>query len=133
MTGSRAQLYNGILLLFSFFTCRLVFGTYQSYRVMGDLLRAVRSTDGLTKVNSPIMAFVNQDAYVPVWAALAYLSSNLTLNGLNFYWFFKMVHAVRKRFQPSKESHEPITEVELDLSTIASAVPEKEQAVRRKA
>ncbi|CCE28339.1 uncharacterized protein CPUR_01814 [Claviceps purpurea 20.1] len=30
MTGSQAQLYNGFLLLFTFFSCRLVYGTYQS-------------------------------------------------------------------------------------------------------
>ena len=70
---------------------------------------------------------------MPVWAALSYLSSNLTLNFLNFYWFFKMVRAVRKRFEPSQETHEPVTEVEVDLSTVASGIPEKQPAKRRKA
>ncbi|KAL8747672.1 MAG: hypothetical protein Q9190_000468 [Brigantiaea leucoxantha] len=36
MTGSRPQWYNGILLLSSFFCCRLLWGTYQSLRVYQD-------------------------------------------------------------------------------------------------
>ncbi|KAF4122385.1 TLC domain [Geosmithia morbida] len=133
MTGSSAQLYNGIMLLSTFFTCRIVFGTYNSYRVMGDMLRAVFSTPGLHKSESPFMAFADYEFTVPVWAALAYLGSNLTLNSLNFYWFVKMVSAVRKRFQPSKGVSEPVTEVEVDLSTVASGVPQKMPITRRKA
>lgn len=133
MTGTRAQLYNGILLLSSFFTCRLVFGTYQSYCVMGDLWRATQLPLSAQKIGSPVMAFVEEGTTVPVWAALSYLSSNLTLNFLNFYWFFKMVRAVRKRFEPSQGSHEPVTEVEVDLSTVASGIPKKQPAKRRKA
>lgn len=133
MTGTRAQLYNGILLLSSFFTCRLVFGTYNSYCVMGDLWRATQSGPSIQKIGSTAMAFVDEGTTVPVWAALSYLSSNLTLNFLNFYWFFKMVRAVRKRFEPSQEPQEPVTEVEVDLSTVASGIPEKKQTKRRKA
>lgn len=133
MTGTRAQLYNGFLLLGSFFTCRLLFGTYHSYCVMGDFWRATRSPPSMEKLVSSSMAFADEGATVPVWAALTYLSSNLTLNFLNFYWFFKMISAVRKRFQPSKGPVEPVTEVEVDLSTVATSIPEKPQPRRRKA
>ncbi|KFH40733.1 putative TLC domain-containing protein-like protein [Hapsidospora chrysogenum ATCC 11550] len=133
MTGTRAQLYNGFLLLGSFFTCRLLFGTYHSYCVMGDFWRATRSPPGIEKLVSSSMAFADEGATVPVWAALAYLSSNLTLNFLNFYWFFKMISAVRKRFQPAKGAVEPVTEVEVDLSTVVASIPEKAQPRRRKA
>lgn len=37
MTGGRLQWYNGILLLAVFFSCRLVWGTYQSLRVYQDV------------------------------------------------------------------------------------------------
>lgn len=133
MTGTKAQLYNGILLLFSFFTARLVFGTYHSYCVMVDLWRAMNTTPTFEKLTFNAMAFVNEDTTVPVWAALSYLSSNLTLNFLNFYWFFKMVAAVQKRFVPSKKPTEPLTEAEIDMSSITSAIPEKQKVTRRKA
>ena len=36
MTGSTAQLVNGIMLLTSFFGCRLIYGTYSSARGQYD-------------------------------------------------------------------------------------------------
>src|ERR1700730_1062100 len=43
MTGSRAQLYNGLILLATFFSCRLVWGTYQSVRVYQDVWAALQN------------------------------------------------------------------------------------------
>lgn len=40
MTGSRVQLVNGILLLMTFFGCRLVWGTMQSVHIYQDMLTA---------------------------------------------------------------------------------------------
>lgn len=45
MTGSRPQWYNGILLLGSFFGCRLLWGTYQSLRVYQDCWAALHFSD----------------------------------------------------------------------------------------
>lgn len=36
---------------------------------------------------------------VPTWLVLTYVISNLVLNGLNFYWFSKMIETVMKRFR----------------------------------
>jgi len=130
MTGTRAQLYNGILLLFTFFTSRLLFGTYQSYCVFADFWRAVGASPSPANVDSATMIYVNDTTAVPLWAVLSYLASNLTLNFLNFYWFFKMIHAVRKRFEPQPES---VTEAEVDISTVVSSVAAKKPVVRRKA
>ena len=116
MTGSRAQLCNGILLLGTFFSCRLVWGTYQSIRVYQDVWAALQTlgtvvpTDnGITSAteksvdaNSEVMRFAG-DKTVPIWLACTYLGSNIVLNTLNFYWFGKMIEAVKKRFQPPKE------------------------------
>lgn len=123
MTGSRPQLYNGILLLATFFGCRLVWGTYQSIRVYQDVWAALQSpgpalpftgvTDGVKmgmgaigggggEKNAEIMRFAG-DSTVPIWLACTYLGSNTVLNTLNFYWFGKMIEAVKKRFQPPKE------------------------------
>lgn len=37
---------------------------------------------------------------IPLWLACAYLLSNLTLNGLNWFWFSKMIQTIRTRFDP---------------------------------
>ena len=129
MTGTRVQLYNGLLLLFSFFSCRLVYGIYQSYRVFKDIWAAVNFQITPDHRVSPLLEFTDERSTVPLWLAALYLASNLTLNGLNLYWFFMMTRAVRKRFvtAPKSAKHdekptvdEHITEVGVDLSQDAS-------------
>lgn len=44
MTGSRAQWYNGMALLGTFFACRLVWGTWQSLVVYSDMWNALQNT-----------------------------------------------------------------------------------------
>ena len=126
MTGSKPQLYNGIMLLFTFFCCRLVWGTYQSVRVYQDVwailhrkpaaasihfdalnnssMSAAEANAGKSAapIHGNIMQFAGEE-FVPLWLAFTYLGSNIVLNTLNFYWFGKMVETVRKRFQPPKE------------------------------
>jgi hypothetical protein len=41
LTGSKIQWYNGIILLATFFSCRLVWGTYQSVPVYQDVWAAI--------------------------------------------------------------------------------------------
>lgn len=117
MTGSRAQLYNGILLLVTFFLCRLVWGTYQSVRVYQDVWAALQAPGPLAPSNpgnpasvtepapdptSEIMRYAGKQE-VPFWLAITYLGSNIVLNTLNFYWFGKMIETVRRRFQGPKD------------------------------
>jgi hypothetical protein len=109
MTGTKVQLYNGLLLIFTFFSCRLVYGTYQSVRVFGDVWAAVDTSPMLNTTIStadPVeintMEFATETSTVPLWLAASYLASNLTLNSLNLYWFVMMIAAVRKRFVPAK-------------------------------
>lgn len=120
MTGSTAQLINGIFLIITFFSCRLVWGTYQSFRVFSDIYRAYQAgaikpgpgpfgaatpdyhgsaMTGSAEPVSEIMRFAGARD-VPVWLAVSYLSANLVLNGLNYYWFGKMIETIRKRFPP---------------------------------
>ncbi len=147
MTGSRPQLYNGIALLVTFFLCRLVWGTWQSAVVYGDMwkslsrppsaayLAAASAADSTDPHLNP-MAFVAGQGDVPpvpVWLTLVYLASNLVLNALNWYWFVKMVAAVRKRFEPPKEGK---TKLEVSAAkeedkAKASAVGEKGEVRRR--
>ncbi|KAI1407471.1 DUF887-domain-containing protein [Hypoxylon sp. FL1857] len=117
MTGSRAQLYNGLILIFTFFSCRLVWGTYQSILVARDLWAGLHSAPTVLATLAPeealeatfpsqyanTMKYVSSSTNIPVWLAGIYLGANLTLNSLNFYWFFKMIDAVRKRFDPKEK------------------------------
>lgn len=129
MTGSSLQWYNGMLLLSVFFCCRLIWGTYQSLRVYQDVwqtmhlnttgpfIREIQSSaassifvprDGqlclgdtsCIVAQSEVMRFAGpQTGAVPLWIATVYLTCNLVLNSLNFFWFGKMIETVRKRFE----------------------------------
>jgi hypothetical protein len=52
---------------------------------------------------SEVMKFTSSSTTqaIPLWLALIYLSCNVVLNCLNFYWFGKMIETVRKRFDGS--------------------------------
>lgn len=123
MTGSKAQLYNGIALIVTFAGCRLCWGSYQSIAVFRDIWTAMQTPGTVvnmaqehnatiiasTDPKREVMRFANEET-IPVWLAASYLLSNITLNTLNWYWFEKMIAAVRKRFTPSKEK----TSMEVD-------------------
>lgn len=113
LTGSRVQWYNGIMLLASFFSCRLLWGTYQSIRVYQDVWAGLHydstnppynaSLEDPEKFSSEgVMRFFSGDK-VPTWLAAVYLGSNIVLNTLNFYWFGKMIETVRSRFQEPRK------------------------------
>ncbi|KAL2684923.1 hypothetical protein Neosp_006016 [[Neocosmospora] mangrovei] len=138
MTGTKAQLYNGLMLLFTFFTCRLVYGTYMSVSVFKDVWAGINTHPNVETLTTPVMAFAHEDSTVPVWLGAAYLASNITLNSLNFYWFFMMIRAVRKRFEPSSDSQDkiletPVTEAEIDLSAVGTGAAKASGGRRRKA
>ncbi|KAJ5157442.1 uncharacterized protein N7482_008542 [Penicillium canariense] len=130
MTGSRAQWWNGMLLLSVFFCCRLVWGTWQSIVVYKDMWYALQQTWSASS-SSPLQAPTDINAHVfelrdgamcvdetcaranaeisrfkeytvggvPTWLVLTYVTSNLILNFLNYFWFSKMVDTVLKRFR----------------------------------
>jgi hypothetical protein len=109
-TGSRMQLYNGILLIATFFGCRLAWGSYQSWLIYSDLWEAWKArgsfaaagcarffrTTGLGSwMEVPLKCRV-----LPAWLGVSYALANTCLTLLNIFWFSKMVSAVRKRFAP---------------------------------
>lgn len=164
MTGSRAQWYNGMILLSVFFSCRLVWGTWQSVLVFVDIFKAYGQSRGsasllepfdihgmvfkernsvlcvdeaCAKANAQITTFANSSAGgVPFWLVLTYLSSNLILNSLNFYWFSKMIETVMKRFRApvaGKEKNEGGPEIqkrpEGDVVLDAAAQLEEDESI----
>lgn len=123
MTGSTLQFVNGIFLLLTFFSCRLLWGTYQSFRVFYDVYNAyaagaVTLTDlefgklnnstvvGNAGFKHDVLQFAEGQT-VPLWLAAAYLASNIILNGLNWFWFGKMIETLRKRFDPPIGTRKP--------------------------
>lgn len=116
MTGTTVQFVNGIMLLCTFFSCRIIWGSYQSIRVFIDVYiaytaGAVTLSDlGTGKLNNnttvgdagfkhDVLQFAEGQT-VPLWMIVAYLASNIILNGLNWFWFGKMIETLRKRFDP---------------------------------
>ena len=117
MTGSRIQLYNGILLLIAFFGCRLAWGTHQTVHIYRDIWYVLH-TPGCIEYASknwlfsgPVLSMPDRAEIMrfsgaqvlPHWLAYVYLGSNTLLSALNFYWFWLMIAAVKKRFIPSEK------------------------------
>ncbi|TGO51818.1 hypothetical protein BELL_1704g00010 [Botrytis elliptica] len=112
MTGSKAKLYNGIILLLTFFSCRLVWGIYQSAKLYQDIWRAFHTpTISVPEFKSPggperdIFRFSrgSEELALPIWLAWGYLGTNTILTLLNIYWFKLMISAVLKRFSRNEE------------------------------
>lgn len=64
MTGSKAQWYNGMALLFMFFSCRLVWGTWRSVHVYSDMWQALSQTWSATASSESTLDPVNINAHV---------------------------------------------------------------------
>ncbi len=90
MTGSTAQLVNGVALVTTFGASRLVWGTMQCFNMYRDIWEAYNTQGGLP---------------VPPWLALLYVGATATLSGLNVYWFGRMVKTLRARFEPAKDGN----------------------------
>jgi TLC domain len=152
MTGSKAQWYNGILLLFVFFACRLVWGTWQSICVYMDMWKATTQIwhgldpinikasvfqlrdetfcidEACAKANAELSRFSHQiDNGLPLWLSLTYVISNIVLNGLNYYWFSKMIETVLKRFRDPDASSKTIEGKISAKNMVPNAAPKSEE------
>ncbi|EJD05690.1 DUF887-domain-containing protein [Fomitiporia mediterranea MF3/22] len=83
LTGSIFQLINGLFLLSTFAGVRLIYGSYQSIAFYRTLY-SIRNE-------------------VPLAVLLTFGIGNVILNGLNVFWFFKMIDALRRRMKPSSK------------------------------
>ncbi|TGO07859.1 hypothetical protein BTUL_0241g00020 [Botrytis tulipae] len=112
MTGSKAQLYNGIVLLLTFFSCRLVWGIYQSAKLYQDIWRAFHTPNiSVPEFRGPggpewdVFRFSrgSEELTLPIWLAWGYLVTNTILTFLNIYWFKQMISSVLNRFSKNEE------------------------------
>lgn len=74
------QKINGIFLLASFFLVRIVWGFYQALRVANDVF----------------LGAVVYERVHPLWASVGVVVSNLALDVLNVYWFYKMLRLAKR-------------------------------------
>ncbi|KAI8904708.1 TLC domain-containing protein [Gorgonomyces haynaldii] len=84
-SGSRLQWINGILLLLAFFSIRICFGLFMSYRFFGTL-----------------QTIIHYDS-IPPFLFYLYGAANVFLNLLNLFWFTKMIRSVMSRFKKKQE------------------------------
>ncbi|CAG8563599.1 12275_t:CDS:2, partial [Acaulospora morrowiae] len=85
LTGTLPQLINGIFLLSSFFFARIIYGFYMSYHAYLSAQQVM--------------------SQIPIFLCIIYGISNMVLNILNVYWFFKMIESLMKRFDKGEKKH----------------------------
>jgi len=84
-SGTLLHAINGILLIVSFFIFRLVFGYYSSFHFFLDVWRNSKE--------------------IPIFLIAFYYTANVILNGLNVFWFWKMIKkALRKKDPKTKKN-----------------------------
>jgi len=113
LTGSTYQLVNGIFLITTFISARLIWGSWISFWVNHDVFYAYKRASAaggsaaefpLTKTGAfdpdvGVMRYAGK-MQAPLWLCMSYFLSNATLNVLNWYWINKMITTIRKRFNP---------------------------------
>jgi hypothetical protein len=90
LTGSKAQLYNGVLFTAVFFFCRIIFGWYASYVWYLDIWSCLKLVRNPGDTKFPVTPFGVNDQF-PSWVVAIYVLSNVTLNTLNVIWLSQMV------------------------------------------
>lgn len=137
LTGGKIQLVNGMVLLGTFFSARIVWGVYNSVMVFKDIFGAYANPPPATGmdmllvqdalVDAKVVSHPYEGMEVPLWLAAVYLGSNLTLNGLNFWWFSRMIVTVASRFKSpekveGKRENILVEGTEVDLASAVEAV-----------
>jgi hypothetical protein len=96
-SGSALQLLNGVVGVAIFFIVRIVLGLYWSYHFWVDTVSAwIYPPARLRSDTHAMHTFYLQ--------ALIILASNIALNLLNIFWFYKMVRSVSSRADGGKSS-----------------------------
>jgi hypothetical protein len=98
----------------------LVYGSYASFQVNYDMYKAVQlsktignapplalspfaikaTTEMPFDASFEVIKYAAKTSHIPTWLWASYAISNTVLNGLNWFWFAKMIDTIRKRFDP---------------------------------
>jgi hypothetical protein len=63
-----------------------------------------------------VVKFARATPYIPVWTWAGNMTSNVVLHILNWYWYGKMISALRKRFDPPLGTRRPAKKGETIVS-----------------
>lgn len=91
MADTPVYLFNGLLMIFVFFCCRNIWGTYMSYQFFVDTRQEL------------LQPTPNGFPSTAIWI---YRIANVALNLLNFYWFHKMASKALAIFTKGKKPSE---------------------------
>ncbi|EXJ68915.1 uncharacterized protein A1O5_07847 [Cladophialophora psammophila CBS 110553] len=97
MEGTMIQIVNGMALFVSFFLLRIVYATYLQTWFYMDLWAALTASDDNIPVGS---------ARIPIWLLVSYALAAMTLQGLNYLWFYKISRAVYRKVFVGKMAKE---------------------------
>jgi hypothetical protein len=90
LTGSKLQLYNGIIFTAVFFSCRIAYGWYASAVWYMDIWNALNFVQKPGTKAFPVTPFGVNDR-LDLWVVGVYTLSNLVLNTLNVIWLSQMI------------------------------------------
>lgn len=98
LAGSKIQMVNGIVLMITFASCRLLWGTYMTFIFFGDVWTAVQADKpSFTLYDySPSEPPLALEHRAPGWVAVAFMCTHTVVMSLSIFWFSKMVATVRK-------------------------------------
>jgi hypothetical protein len=98
LAGSKIQMVNGIVLMITFASCRLLWGTYMTFTFFGDVWTAVQADKpSFTLYDySPSEPPLALEHRAPGWVAVAFMCTHTVVMSLSIFWFSKMVATVRK-------------------------------------
>ncbi|KAF2500251.1 DUF887-domain-containing protein [Lophium mytilinum] len=103
--GSRVQVINGMLLITTFFTCRLVWGSYLTFVFFRDVWTALHAEQShqTTYVLDAKVQSLDLEHRAPWWLACLFMVTNSVVMGLSTFWFVKMVDTVRRHSSGERE------------------------------
>ncbi|KAF8809091.1 hypothetical protein BYT27DRAFT_7188174 [Phlegmacium glaucopus] len=98
-TGGQLQLINAFFLVSTFFLVRIIYGGYISIRFFFTLLEVRHE--------------------IPLAYTIVYGGGNVLLQGLNWYWLFKIIAAIRRRFTNQPVERTKLTQENQNASTLS--------------
>ena len=95
--GSTLQIINGMLLVVTFASCRLIWGSYLTFVFFRDVWTALHAPQSSwTEYNySPVERPLILEHQAPWWLAIMFMITNAVIMSLSAFWFTKMIATLR--------------------------------------
>ena len=104
--GSTFQIVNGVLLVVTFASCRLLWGSYLTVVFFRDVWTALHAPQpSWTEYNySPVEKPLILEPQAPWWLAIVFMLTNAVVMSLSAFWFTKMIATLRKHIRNPNSS-----------------------------